>query len=34
MKNKFWNPLYENSDYVSIMVNMCSHEPQTNPYGI
>ena len=24
----------ENSDYVSIMVKMCSNEPQTNQYDI
>ena len=28
------NPKNENSDYVSIMVKMCSSEPQTNPYDI
>ena len=27
-------PKNENSDYVSIMVKMCSNEPQTNPYDI
>ena len=27
-------PKKENSDYVSIMVKMCSNEPQTNPYDI
>ena len=25
---------YENSGYVSIMVKMCSNEPQTNPFNI
>ena len=27
-------PKNENSDYVSIMVKMCSNEPQTNQYDI
>ena len=31
-RDLYKKPKNENSDYESIMVKMCSNEPQTNPY--